>query len=140
MSYGYVLHALYESGFALTEDAADHSPYAPGKNTFHAIVTAAPTACGHGRLVALSLLPDPADGRDRYDIDWVPLWTEVAPRPIYYREMTRTWGMDGSDDGGVCIAHGFGFAYITHEGHPFRQELRIGPDGTVLGVFAQVGT
>jgi hypothetical protein len=134
MAHGYVLTATYESGFALIEDEQDHSPYQPGANVFHAILSNGPTEHGHGRLVTLSLIPDPLDGRDRYDIDWRPLWDETCPRPVYWREMERTQNLEtGEDYGPICGVHGFGYQYRDSAGRNVQHVIRLAPDGQILG-------
>ena len=114
--YGYVLEAEYESGFVLTENAADVSPYDRGGNFFSAITKASATDAGHGQMVRFSLIPV-GDGT-RYDIDWTELSHLDNLRPIYFRRMEQTLRSDGVDLGGpVCKAHGFGYQYNDADGN-----------------------
>lgn len=121
MAHGYLIEAEYESGYVLREDANDHSPYDPGKNTFNAILNHRPTDAGHGVLVRLSYVPDPLDGRQRYDIAWEAHGLNaLGARPVCYRKMERDDKVDGSgnivSEGEVrCMSHHFGYQYTDPE-------------------------
>lgn len=122
MAYGWLLQAEYASGYVLTEDERDHSPYDPGRNTFHAIMNGRPVEAGHGDLVRLSLIGP----QMRYDIDWRAL--PDTARPVYYRQMQRTRAVDGSTDTGpVCLAHHFGYQYTDAEGRNVQDVHEIDP-------------
>lgn len=119
MAYGYVIEAQFEDGFTLTEDETDQSPYDAGHNVFHAITNGRAEA-RHGPMVRFSLIP--TTGHYRYDIDWVMVRATVDdPRPVYYRDMTRTMvvGQDDevqSDSGPTCEAHYFGYQFLDAYG------------------------
>ena len=110
MSHGFRLQAEYETGFVLTEDESDRNPYSDIGNTFSAIINNLPTKAGHGRLVRFSIVPE--DYGDQYDIDWQIVGQLPAARPIYFRQMHRSFVLDGSNDtGDVCDSHNFGYQY-----------------------------
>jgi len=116
MAYGYYLQAEYESGFVLTEDELDHSPYDVGRNVFHAILNNRPEDFGHGQMVRFSLLPFEHNAK-RYDIDWTQLKNVKNPRPIYYRQMSMTRNLStGEDTGPLCESHHFGYQYNDADG------------------------
>lgn len=118
MAHGYLLQAEYESGYILTEDANDHSPYDPGRNTFHAILNARAESV-HGPMVRFSLLPESGTGK-RLDVDWTLLREAQNPRPVYFRKMSKTdeISVDGdviSEGPPVCQSHHFGFQFNDAE-------------------------
>lgn len=117
MAYGWYLEAEYDSGFVLTEDEADHSPYDAGRNTFHAILNGRPTE-GHGPLVRFSLIGDGL----RYDIDWTTL--PEGARPVYYRQMQRGFTVEGGWQPAVCTSHSFGWQ-ATVDGESVREVHEI---------------
>ena len=115
MSYGYLLQAEYESGYVLTEDEQDRSPYIANDNFFSAIRRDSATTAGHGPIVRFSLIP--VDGGTRYDIDWTGLSDLDHARPVYFRRMSRSVQDDGTGDSGTtCVAHGFGYQYNDADG------------------------
>lgn len=119
MAYGYLIEAEYESGFVLTEDDADRSPYDPCRNVFHAIVEGRPTAAGHGRMVRFSLV----GVGQRFDVDWTTL-PETA-RPIYFREMRRAFEIDGGWQAARCLSHHFGYQYTDASGSNVQEVHEI---------------
>lgn len=108
MSYGFHLAALYQSGFLLIEDESDRSPYSPGGNVCHAIMSEEPTKHGHGPLLSLSLVPD--DGGEPLSVDFAQLRVElgVEARPIYFRRMAKRVSPPGP---AVCEMHVFGYQF-----------------------------
>lgn len=120
MAHGFHLEAEYESGYILTEDDNDHSPYDPKKNVFHAISHDRPQAAGHGQMVRWSMI-----GPDiRYDLEWTSIVKDYKnPRPIYWREMQmvkQANGVTGEVIEGTevisCLGHHFGFQYNDEDG------------------------
>lgn len=116
MAYGYILEAEYESGFVLTENEQDRSPYIATDNFFSAIRRESATAAGHGPMTRFSLVAE--DGSKRYDIDWTGLSDLDHVRPVYFRRMSRSVCLDGTNDSGaLCAAHGFGYQYNDADGN-----------------------
>lgn len=113
MAHGFYLEAEYESGFVITEDEVDQSPYDATRNIFHAILNGRPTDAGEGRMVRWSMIP--TAGGQRYDVDWTELWEVDSPRPVYYREMQSVKAPD-TDEVVSCLAHHFGFQYNDEDG------------------------
>src|ERR1700688_2983997 len=99
MAHGFWLQAEYESGYVITEDDKDHSPFDPGRNVCHAIMNHRPTDFGHGSMTRFALIPWDPEGK-AFEINWVPLWDVVNPRPIYFRKMHKT---DDLDDQGKIV-------------------------------------
>ena len=118
MPHGWLLEAEYESGFVLTEDGADHSPYDPGRNTFHAILNDRPTLHGHGPMVRFSLI----GAEMRYDIEWTTLPPDA--RPVYYRQMQRAFRIEDGWQPAACISHHFGWRG-TVDGHATEEITEI---------------
>jgi hypothetical protein len=125
MSHGYEVEAVYEDGFVLREDSAgtDESPYDPGRNTFHAILSGKAVA-EHGRMVRWALIPT-VPGQDQAVVDWRELWARGNARPVYWRDMTKTFRADGADSGPVCEAHHFGYQYTDQATGRNVQHVRV---------------
>lgn len=121
MPLGVLLQAEYADGFVLTEDKDDASPYDEGRNIFHAILNGRP--CDeHGVMVRWSVI---ASGQT-YSVDWAELSLLDNPRPIYYREMERTWNeATGEDRGPVCTGHFFGYQYNALDGSNVQELTEI---------------
>jgi hypothetical protein len=128
MAHGFLVSATYEDGFEITERTDnDRNPYSPDGNTLTAILTHGPTEAGHGRMVRFSLIPESGDGA-RYDIDWRPLWETDNPRPIYFRQMTQSISLDGSNDTGpVCQSHHFGWQHTDSDGANVQEIQEVQP-------------
>lgn len=119
MPFGWRLEAEYSSGYVLTEDEADHSPYDPGRNVFHAILNGRATAAGHGPLVRFSLI----GLETRYDVDWTGL--PANARPVYFRDMRRAFAIEGGWQPAECVAHHFGVQYTDGEGRSVKEVHEI---------------
>lgn len=125
MALGYRLEATYESGYVHREMPEDISPYDPTRNTFNDILNGRPTKAGHGRMTQFSLIPEPEDGRKRWDIDWTQLWDLDDPRPIYFRVVARVWDYDLIPlDEGIALEHRIGYQY-RENGRNVQEVIKI---------------
>jgi len=123
MAYGYLLEAEYESGYILTEDEKDHSPYDAGRNICHAIIEGRPSAAGHGRLVRFSLIP--VHSGSRCDINWRNLWELDNPRPVYFRKMEHSYTPGEESKTAICNSHHFGYQYLNSDGENVQEIKEI---------------
>lgn len=129
MAHGFWLQAEYESGYVITEDDVDHSPFDPGRNVFHAILNNRPTDHGHGRMTRFAMVPWDPEGKT-FEINWVPLWEVDNPRPIYCRVMHKTDELadDGTvltDTAAVCDMHKFGYQFNDADGKNVQEVVEI---------------
>jgi hypothetical protein len=125
MAYGFRLSAAYESGYVLTEDDNDHSPYDPGRNVFHAIINGRPSDAGHGQLVRWSLTA--ADGRT-WSVEFTPLMWKLNARPVWAMQMERQLNIDGSPAGpSHVVGVLFGYQYTTADGRNVQEVKEIAP-------------
>lgn len=120
MAHGYYLEAEYEDGYKHSElMLLDKSPYEPGRNIFFDILNKLPVR-EHGKMVTFALI----GGGQAYRIPWRDMPDNA--KPIYYRQMERTWDYDTMAEISVKAVHFFGYEYWDADGtkHKDIQEVK----------------
>lgn len=118
MAYGYYLEAEYESGYVHREDEQDASPFVHGKNILYDIINKLPEDA-HGRLVRFGLV-----GPEKtYNIDFRAMPADA--KPIYYRNVKKTWNSETGEILNVDVKHFFGYEFHDSDNKKQKEIMEI---------------